>query len=230
MRIVRSLLLVVIPMVFVVPSAYASVISVGDTVTFEDGPGNNGGGAFYLTVNGDETEKFISFCLQSKTPADFESTFLVAGVSDYAISDPAERGGDAAGRDWLSPQTAWLYSQLRAGTLFGWDDSDKAADAMQWAIWVLEDEFPSVPNNIWSADYYDLAQSYIAAANTAVANGYTGLGDVKVLNIVYQDGRDAQDQLALKWTVPEPSSLALFGLGASFVAFKRRRRANVATA
>jgi PEP-CTERM motif len=189
----------------------AAPIMVGDTIKFQDGPGTTGGGEFTVTING--LDAFVTFCLQRTQYIDFSTTFVVAGVSSYVSTDNAAHGGDAFGHDPLSPQTAWLYTQFRAGTLAGYDyigaTRAQSADALQNAIWWFENEITTNPNN-----------AFVTAANAAVLNGWTGLGDVRVLNLQFPNGPEAQDQLGL---VPEPSTLTLFGSALAAMAWRKRR-------
>jgi hypothetical protein len=90
-------------------------------------------------------------------------------------------------------------------------------DSLQWAIWVLEDEEWEVPAGAWKP----LANHFIDLANQAVANGFSGIGDVRVLNLVSSDGVDMQDQLAL--VTPEPPTGALLICGLLGLAVARRR-------
>jgi len=203
----------------VASTAEADNISAGDTVTFADGPGNIAG-AFYLTPNGNAADRFMAFCLQMSVDSAVTDTYRVDSITNYVFEDPEVKGGDINGRDYLSQETAWLYTQLRSGA-FGDPDamSDDTANAFQWAFWILEDENNEVP---WDS-YRDLAYSYIALAQNAVASGaWSGIGNVRVLNLVTLDGREAQDQLVLINT-PEPASLALIVSGA-FALYVRRRR------
>ena len=59
-------------------------------------------------------------------------------------------------------------------------------------------------------------------ANNAVKNGFAGASNVKVLNLFYMNGAQAQDQLVLQ--VPGPAALTLVVPGLAALAFMRRRR------
>lgn len=194
--------------------ARADLIAVGDMVRLSDSYGTTGGGEFNLSVN-DET--FITFCLQRTEYIDFTNTFRVDGVTTYAISDPTANGGDGTGRDYLSQQTAYLYTMFRGGTLSGYDyfgsGRTTSANLLQNAIWMFENELAMNASN-----------PFVVLANNVVASGaWSGLGDVRVLNLSYQNGVEAQDQLAIQ-SVPEPSSLLLFGVGLLFAARRLARR------
>ena len=81
------------------------------------------------------------------------------------------------GKDPLSSQTAWLYSQLRAGTLEGYDGSENAANAFQWAVWALEDEVWQVPQN---DNFSAFANQFVSLGNRPWPGGFSGLLNVRV--------------------------------------------------
>ena len=120
---------------------------------------------------------------------------------------------DASGNDLISSQTAWLYTEVRSGTLSGYSHTQSAANLLQNAIWYFENEITlqSPSSNI-----------FINAANQAVANGYSGIGNVRVANLFFTNGQKAQDQLILD--VPGPAALTLVVPGLAALAFMRRRR------
>ncbi len=195
------LLLLLIP-----AAAQADTITVGDYVKFGDRPGSPGG-EFLLTVydtpGGPQIDQFITFCVQMTQFMNFNDTFKVGAVSNAADDDPAVP---------LDQRTAYLYTQFRNGTLANYTLGDAtSANLLQKAIWHFEGEnVGDVSGNL-----------FVQAADTAVSNGsWSGLGNVRVLNLFYQDGRQAQDQLT---TVPEPSTLALLGSGVAALCFRRRR-------
>ena len=198
---------------------YAIPVAVGDDIHVLNGPGTTGGGEFTIVV--DDTTSFISFCLQQTEYINFVNAFHVDAISTFAISDPISRGGDAAGRDYLSPHTAFLYTEFREGTLDGYDYGAGrvvSANNLQYAIWMFEGEIAM-----------NAANPFVALANTAVALGeWSGLGNVRVMNLSL-NGVESQDQLMLVpgrdiTAVPEPASLVLFGSGVSLAAMVRRRR------
>jgi hypothetical protein len=195
------------------PVAEAAPIAPGDTIKFQDGPGTTGGGEFLVTVN--NLESFLTFCLQRTEYIDYSTQFVVGGVSTFASSDDSAHGGNGLGQDGLSSQTAWLYTKFRAGSLTGYDYLGltrwQSANDLQNAIWWFENELPANPNN-----------AFVTAANSAVLDGWSGIGHVRALNLEFPDGREAQDQLALE-SVPEPATLTLFGSAVALVAWRRRR-------
>jgi hypothetical protein len=212
----RSVLVIVL--LATASSAYAGPIVVGDTIHMADGPGTTGGGEFYLTVNS-TLETFITFCLQRTAYINFSQNFTVTGVNTYAYNDPAY----ADGRDPLSYETAWLYTRMRGNSLTNYDSSlythtAQQADDLQNAFWLLEGELPaSTPMSTGTA-------YYISAAQAAVAAGWHTYGDVKVLNLTFPNGTDAQDQLALVPTpVPEPATITLIGSGLAYMVARRRK-------
>ena len=194
-------------------AAEAAPIAPGDTIRFQDAPGTTGGGEFLVTVN--DLESFLTFCLQRTEYIDYSTQFVVGGVSKFASSDDGAHGGNALGQDALSSQTAWLYTKFRAGGLTGYDYLGltrwQSANDLQNAIWWFENELPANPNN-----------AFVTAANSAVLNGWSGIGHVRALNLEFPDGREAQDQLAIE-SVPEPATLTLFGSAVALIAWRKRR-------
>lgn len=213
MRNVRALAALLL-LILVPAAAQADSVAVGDYVKFGDRPGSPGG-EFQLTVydtpGGPAIDSFITFCLQMTEYMNYTDTFRVGGVSTATDDQPA---GDP-----LDPRTAYLYTQFRNGSLAEYTVGDAtSANLLQNAIWYFEGE--NVGNQSGNI--------FVQAANTAVNNGtWSGLGNVKVLNLFFQDGRRAQDQLTM---VPEPSTMVLLGSGVVALCLRRRRTGSQAGA
>lgn len=198
--------------------ANAGIIFDG-TIRIDNSPWSvNNGGEFTATpitgflgltglASDVSTDSFESFCVEVSENFSPGSTYLAV------INTGAVAGSEPGGFDPLDERTAFLYTLFRAGTLPGFDYSPAGRQAstgdLQAAIWYLEGESNGANN------------SFVALADAAVSSGdWSGIHDVRVLNIYDGDGVFHQDQLTL---IPVPGAglaMSLAGLAAS----GRRRR------
>lgn len=157
---------------------------------------------------------FDTFCLE-------KNEYFIPGNNYEATIDIAARNGGVSGgvngADPISPATAYLYTQFRAGNL-GFSSFTNASDsaALQDAFWYLEGEISSVSGQA------------LALVNQALAAGWTDIGDVRVMNIIGPNGSsdngNAQSQLTM---VPLPAAVwaGIAGFGGVVLHSARRRRA-----
>ena len=175
------------------PVAFGYPVYQGDIVTLSDSTGNGPGGEFRVTKG---AFSFNTFCLEGNEYIMPPYTVKVGSIDAYAIA-----GGISGGpNDPLDARTAYLYYHFAIGNLAGYTYGNaSSADALQAAIWYIEGEGGS--NN-----------EFVTLAQNAISSGeWSGLGNVRVLNLVNKDtGANQQSLLTL---VPEPMTMILFGLG-----------------
>ncbi len=189
----------------------------------EIGIGNSG--EILVTPNGvpGVVGSFQTFCLETQEDLPFGED-LEAAVSDKAIM-----GGVGFQGDPISPETAWLYTEFRKGTLPGYnytpgvgvngsnENREISAGNLQWAIWYLEDEQDTLfgdedtPGD--PAYFVKLAQD----------NAGNGIGYVRVLNL-WDPTKKVPAQDLLVTIIPAPGAILLAGLGTAMVGWLRRKR------
>jgi hypothetical protein len=164
-------------------------------------------------LHGAATGRYITFCVE-------RNEFLSQGSTyDVAFNTSAVNGGVGGGSpDPLDAKTAYLYTNFMNGTLSSLEstftyNSAAGGDALQNAIWFIEQEITSLANG-------SIADKLFQLAKTQVDNGaWTGIGNVRVLNLT--SGATNKQDLLVIIPLPSAAGLGVFGLG--LVAVRRRR-------
>ena len=211
--------------------AQAAPIFAGAFVTIEDvvGQGTTFGGAFLVKPALTSVfTPFITFCLQITEDVTYSHghVFEVKSITTWAEEEKAATGGnDVTLRDPVDVKTAWIYSKYLEGDFAALGiagfSGDGRGDAVQNAIWCLEGE---------GSDYCTPGSAIvIGKATEYFETNPPSLEGVRALNLLWtvnydkwKAGDPAQDVLV--GTIPEPTSLLLFGTGLVGLRAWRRRK------
>jgi hypothetical protein len=234
----------VIPFALAGASALATPVFVGH-INFADSYGSTGGGEFRAWGQADFTlnpsrsgtpfqgggsaapGNWETFCVELFEHLPFDITDYKADLNTETVSQAsAYAGGNHGGfNDPLDARTAYLYHNFVHMSLSTpYDYVNEAnriddANALQTAIWFIEQEDTTPLNG--------QALALFNEANNAVNSGqWTGLGDVRILNIYTNTARvDYQDVLVELSNVPLPTGAGMAGVALGGLAIVRRRRA-----
>ena len=199
--------------------------SVGDYIQFAyDGGNANGGGAFQISPSSEYPSvsftPFSSFCLERDEYIDIgdaselEHDYFIWNISKEAIAG----GVNTDEGDPLDPKTAYLYNNYLTGAYSGYADQNQMKNELQWAIWYIEEE-------VTFFKYTGAKDFYTEAKNAVLSGAWSGLGNIRVLNIGRHSIEDLyrQDMLV---AVPEPTTILLSGLGLLGMGALLRRKYN----
>ncbi len=202
--------------------------------------------AYASTTSGlgvNKSESFQTFCLETNeyTLNDVD-VYVSQSFKDGSAGSHAYRGGSNVDPydgepdgDDLDSKTAYLYYQFAKGTLSGYDfgsggynglDRSQTAGALQRLIWATEgeggDDFTSVFFGIsLNLDQQDLISDW--SDDFDESNWPSGIGDVRVLQIVFETGCGTLHRQDFIYVTPVPGAVLLGVIGLAVAGVKLRR-------
>jgi len=236
-KIVIMVFAVVLALGMYAPTCLGYSVEMGDWITYGPGIGSNFlTGEMSVSVADTSAGPFgyvyDTFCLEQYETMNWNTPYYVNDVSQYAVH------GGTFTSDPISNRTAWLYYNYFNNMLAGYDyfgpTRAQSADALQLAIWYIENEIGSV---VGYGGASTLAQTFLNNAMAAAGgmfpswvNQYApGQYYVSVVNITTSDinnGYWDQKQSSLiaeRVVTPEPMTISLLGLGILGLGLMRRR-------
>ena len=217
----KYLLLLIAAATLTVSSAYANPTLTNLVTITQASDHSPNGGEFLLTSDGGASfTSFDTFCIEINQNVSMGSpyTYTIDNGSDGGVGPK-----NSLGLTPVSIGTAWLYSQFREGNL----NNNLDQNSLQDAIWYCQGEKVSSEDstfNVNNNQYILDAEKALNCNNNATAllvNGQGAYG-VDVWNL-YSGTTECQSQLGIQ-TTPEPTTMALIGMGGLSLFMIRRRK------
>jgi hypothetical protein len=178
-----------------------------------------------------------TFCLETdeNTLNDVDVYISLSSADGLGSGSHAFKGGsNTDSGDDLDAKTAYLYHQFAKGTLSGYDfgsggynglNRSQTAGALQRLIWATEDEGGAdFTNTFYSISLNADQQELIDLWNAEFDNsGWTGIGDVRVLQIVYEIGPGTWHRQDFIYVTPVPGAVLLGVIGLAVAGVKLRK-------
>jgi hypothetical protein len=215
-----------------VSGAEATSIQTGDQIKII---GFDGGtlGAGPMKIDGpdlDTATDFVTFCLEI-------DEFITFNTAYYVKLDMVAKDGGAAGPspDPLDTRTAYLYSNYLSNSLgaFGYTGDTNSKDALQLAIWRIEQEVYRDANGLYrrsdtNTQVANLTKSAKADAlfNAATSNADGGFYNIQVMQLWGSPTFTQNKQDLLIQVIPVPEAVSTLGvllLGLAAVGAARSR-------
>jgi hypothetical protein len=184
------------------PTPARASVQIGDQVSLFDSVGKPGG-IFVVDDLSNATPDFETFCVELQ---EYISFYPAVYVVDNISTQSSLTGYN------LGPMTAWAYTGYLNGSILTPAERlvEAKVNALQAVIWygMGYSIIPEISSAVGSSIDIPLFNSLLSAY---AGSGWTGLGNIRIMNLLTLDGHVAQDQL-VEVPVPEPMSVVVWSM------------------